>query len=751
MQGVVQPNHLYRTEENPRGSHLTYPEWTPELEKEGMENLKICRALLKAKTMDTDKIPGPDKKALQDAILRRRHRMNEMLLRLDGKVAWAKMKEKSWDKEYILAALDCRDNPIPDALTWTRWHKLPHSLRNDLDLLALLAERYEDHTSLRIAELGLDDALIGDLSLWKLFGALPHSLLGQKVPLVARSDRDLYLSILEGFSHSENKETGKLRKQFDEAILRDVQLHKDYPHAFLRTCPNDLLDDEAAALELIRSANNIGEGFRRFSLRVRALPNVAEALCKACGKNLKYTALHSDDRVVRAACLNTVLAYPMCTDGQMQRRLANDTDFVIKCLSTFDDHFDDGKDELKAIRLMYSLANKDTRSHPDVTSLLVRFHVVKYEDLPTDRQRDRSFWEKVLSPTKQPLHYPVSTLLRKLTGVLDGHLACLLIRSSHGGFRWGEYHEMCDGFAKIWSIFHDDFADPVIHDLVKDTMAEFLYLQGADTPEDTDEFLYILRKYNSPLLRDVSFFQLLLANKFQGTMQFIPHDLQSGNPGLVLDCLRVEAGHQVNQYIWEQYVTQFIVPSLMGDRDFIIKAAVYGADLMPHFDVERYIEDEEVALCWIDAEHSDYIDVYVDQFKKQSGRLVDNREFMRRAVSKNGDILKHFPALQDDHEIMLLSESIDVDLLESHKSPSIKKMEHFSAFATYIRGRIQDHQSFQQAVTAMDSESSMSQLNMGDDTTTVLKKTIAQYLGCDRPEDFENLCDTSVVLTCWGY
>lgn len=535
-----------------------------------------------------------------------------------------------------------------------------------------------------------------------------------------KSEKEFILTALKSSPNLPTK--SEFERQFPQSVRfdRDVvlgfcaradfcELYKDR-HLFVPDC---LTDDKQVMLA--------------YCSRIpRSLQECSEALCDDIdvvmaavlqdGMELQYASMRLQEcaEVVRAACLTDGRALEFCPAGPVRDVLVNNRAFILTVLR---------QNGGPMLRLVPEPLKSDRELLLEALA-----HGMRFRYCPLQYQNDVEFLQQALSK-KSSIYFDMN---RNLQAVESIALAAVTAPDSDAAV-----HERA--FKTVPSLRETHQAVLAVAARGDNEFLKELFTEDAAFKDDKEIMLLAVGRdatlytYASARLRgdpDVLVVAMDETTALE-VLKTVTAEVQLEYPAIAQKAIDVSIQRNL------RLLQPHIAPALWENRDICIAWIRRGCRVLASFEV--LLSDADVA-CEV-AEHS------WREFRKVPSTLKNDREFMRRAVDKNGRVLRFAPEIiRDDIEMVVramashaesLVSTIAVkreDLLEHVKS---KLDLHHNFLHEFLRGIA--------VPTPHISPSRRSQLPMldrGVETSQAFKQLIAAFLGVPVANDL------TVYRTC---
>ena len=207
---------------------------------------------------------------------------------------------------------------------------------------------------------------------------------------------------------------------------------------------------------------------------------------------------------------------------------------------------------------------------------------------------------------------------------------------------------------------------------------------------------------------------------------------------------------------WEQTdffdLEEFISSDLFAENREVCLAWIRaGGEFLDEMEA-NFDDDEEILLAMVEMNTEEYL------FSLPS-RFLKDEDFMRKAVTKNGGILRE--AVSDmPFDIKLLAFASHPDIVQNYEFTNVNSEDFIflMKLSSEIRQRLLVHESFVTFVYGFHagrmhkpSATPIVMLECGRDTSYVFKRLVADYLGIPLGEELRLLRRASEHLENWGF
>jgi Domain of unknown function (DUF4116) len=243
----------------------------------------------------------------------------------------------------------------------------------------------------------------------------------------------------------------------------------------------------------------------------------------------------------------------------------------------------------------------------------------------------------------------------------------------------------------------------------------------------------------APLNQDQELVQAALSNT-PAALYYIPAFVQRMYPELVAKAIQ----RSPQNADWLEYVGD----DLWSNSHVALAWALIGGEYLQEKFQSHFRDDKELFL--LIAEHN------WSEFSHASERLRSNKEYMLRAVEKNGILLHDAVGdLSRDFDLAITSFSNTHDLLNSYDGDHNADDARFlNGLSSHVRQRLQEHANFQMVLVGMSvgsaDRSSLCLLDQGQETSLIYKRLFADYLGVAVRHELGRLRRASANLIAWS-
>jgi hypothetical protein len=646
-------------------------------------------------------------------------------LRLDARTTWRTLsKKEKLDKEFIVAAM--QSPGLPSILEKYPNSVFPPQIRLDRDILMARVSRDD------FARRHLEDRLF--------------------IPPKLRGDRDVILAIIPKHPQVVECMCHSLRDDVEvfEAILKNSIFPNHFLQHFserIRSSPTLMLkvlkhpcglpslayvsqclrNEKEFLLQVIEEASHGTTLLKYASHQLRAEKDVVLAAVRKSGMNLKHAAysLRRDSMVVLAACAQNGGAFKYCLPGQLRETLIEDRSFVLNVLQT------------APRSLARDCVDRFKNDHQVVLEAVG--NGLGWSDIPCELQQDCDF-------VKLAVHRKPSLYMEISEGFKENRDVAFEALNAHGV----QDDVILEATDRVPELLEDRAAMlAVAKNWWSDVFQETLQFSPYHIRSDKEVMIEAVKNdsiafeyCSDELQQDLDVVKAAIEAS-PTCLYLVSENFQLENPDIVIMAIEQTDAEELGSTYDDVY------EELWTNRDVAKAWLSAGGDWLEDQFPDEFSQDEELFLVVADQNYS--------EFDYANDSLKSNKEFMLRAVAKDGRVFKDACSdLRHDRDLALAAFGNSQEAI--HYFSGKEDFEFMVTFSKGINERLAENDVFTREVLGAVARPAMSgcrcllpMLNQGEETTSSYKQSLAGYLGLPEKDELHLLRETSRNLLHWGF